>query len=113
MDDGDVAKFTDAIKDFDGMTRLVCCLLLSTLLSSLVFFLVSFSVSTVFCKSCALHAYKAKHRYAIHLTHTTNLCHGKVRSHLYYIIWVVFLPSSFVRRYVAVVRPLAPLRRDR
>ena len=27
MDDGDVAKFTDAIKDFDGMTRLVCCLL--------------------------------------------------------------------------------------
>ena len=25
MDDGDVAKFTDAIKEFDGMTRLVCC----------------------------------------------------------------------------------------
>jgi hypothetical protein len=25
MDEGDVAKFTDAIKEFDSMTRLVCC----------------------------------------------------------------------------------------
>jgi len=24
MDEGDVAKFTDAIKEFDSMTRLVC-----------------------------------------------------------------------------------------
>jgi hypothetical protein len=24
MDEGDIAKFTDAIKEFDSMTRLVC-----------------------------------------------------------------------------------------
>jgi hypothetical protein len=43
MDDGDVAKFTDAIKDFDGMTRLVWCLLsTSSVLSSLVFFYAPF-----------------------------------------------------------------------
>jgi hypothetical protein len=81
MDDGDVAKFTDAIKDFDGMTRLVCCLLsMSNVLSSLIFFYAPF-LWQLHSVRFALHAHEINNHHSFN-SHS-KLCHGKVHGYKY------------------------------